>query len=266
MASPAVVSASRRTDIPAFHADWFARSLARGEAAFRHPYSGRPAVVSLRREDVAAFVFWTRQPRPFLPVVERLEREGVPSVFHVTITGMPRDLEPAAPPAGEAVRSLRELSGIVGPGRVFWRFDPLLPGEDPGPLVARFERLAEALSGHASLCTLSIAHPYRKSLRATRDRPGIWRAREDLPDAAARIAGIGRARGFAMRSCCTPALGRAGIPAGACVDAGRLSALFPGADIAAAPSPVREGCRCAASRDIGSYRTCGHGCLYCYAA
>ncbi|MEE9274918.1 MAG: DUF1848 family protein, partial [bacterium] len=29
--------------------------------------------------------------------------------------------------------------------------------------------------------------------------------------------------------------------------------------------PTREECGCAASRDIGAYDTCPHGCVYCYA-
>src|SRR5512134_2801923 len=105
-----IVSASRRTDIPAFHAAWFAAA----RAAFRAPYSGKPAVVSLAREDVAAFVFWTRNPVPFLPVLSRLEAAGYPSIFHFTLTGLPGELEPSVPDTAEGLRTFRALSRIVG--------------------------------------------------------------------------------------------------------------------------------------------------------
>lgn len=233
---------------------------------FRNPYSGKPASVPLVKDHVAAFVFWTRDPRPFLPVVARLEREGYPSVFHVTVTGLPRAIEPSVPPLAEAVAAFRTLSTMLGAGRVLWRFDPILPGEDPDSLVARFERVSGALSGMSARCTVSLAHPYRKSLRATRHLPGLFEPTSGLRTAVERIAAQGSDRGFAMRSCCTSLLADWGIPAGACVDGPYLKKLFPGAEIPASPTPVRPGCLCSASRDVGSYRTCGHGCLYCYAA
>ncbi len=266
MTQPVIVSASRRTDVPAFHADWFSACLSRGTAEVRNPYSGRPAAVSLARERVAAFVFWTRDPRPFFPVLSRLEREGFRSVFHVTVTGLPPEIEPSVPPFAEAVAAFRSLSGAVGPRRVLWRFDPILPGESASALVARFDRVSAALSGLSSRCTVSLAHPYRKSLRATRHLPGIWEPSDSLRAGVETIAAIGRARGFAMLSCCAPRLAGWGIPPGACVDGSYLQRLYPGAEIPASPSPVRQGCLCGSSRDIGSYRTCRHGCLYCYAA
>ena len=266
MTPPIIVSASRRTDVPAFHADWFGACLSRGVAEYRNPYSGRPAAVSLDKDSVAAFVFWTRDPRPFFPVLSRIEREGFRSVFHVTVTGFPREIEPSVPPLEDAVTAVRTLSGTIGPRRVLWRFDPLLPGEDAETLVARFDRVSEDLAGLSTRCTVSLAKPYRKSLRATRHLPGIWEDSPALRSAVERIDALGRARGFTMLSCCSPLLAGWGVPPGACVDSGYLKELYPGADIPASPSPVRPGCLCHSSRDIGSYRTCRHGCLYCYAA
>ena len=266
MTAPVIISASRRTDIPAFFPDWFSECLSRGVAGYRNPYSGKPASVSLDRDSVAAFVFWTRDPRPFLPVLSRLERGGYRSVVHFTLTGLPRDLEPSAPSVDEAVGAFRDLAGMIGPRRVLWRFDPILAGEDVERVAGRFEVLSAALAGLSTRCTVSLAHPYRKSVRALAHRPGIWEPSPGLEAAAAAIAAAGKSRGFDVVSCGSPLLREWGIPAAACVDAELLAALFPGADIPRSPSPSREGCLCAASRDIGTYRTCRHGCLYCYAA
>lgn len=49
-----------------------------------------------------------------------------------------------------------------------------------------------------------------------------------------------------------------------CVDAERLSKVSGGA-IQAEKKGNRKECGCFASRDIGEYDTCPHGCVYCYA-
>ena len=260
-----IVSASRRTDIPAFLAGWFESALAAGRATFRAPYTGKPASVSLAREDVAAFVFWTRNPVPFLPVLRRLEDAGYPSIFHFTVTGLPAELEPSVPDAEASLRAFRALSRLLGPDRVLWRFDPILPGECPRTLVARFDALSASLSGQTRRCTVSLAHPYRKSVRATRDAPGIWDPAEGVREGVDRIRRMGEERGLSVVSCCSPGLAEWGIPPAACIDGGLLRRLFPGAGIPDGARPVRTGCLCSPSRDIGEYRTCRHGCRYCYA-
>ncbi|MCA9754062.1 MAG: DUF1848 family protein, partial [Gemmatimonadetes bacterium] len=47
-----IISASRRTDIPAFHSEWMLRRLRAGFCHVIHPYSARVRRVSLAPEDV----------------------------------------------------------------------------------------------------------------------------------------------------------------------------------------------------------------------
>src|SRR5215472_12731203 len=58
-ASLMIVSASYRTDIPAFHAAWFLARLEAGFAEAKNPYGGPPYRVSLEAEEATGFVLWT---------------------------------------------------------------------------------------------------------------------------------------------------------------------------------------------------------------
>ena len=55
-----IVSVSRRTDIPAFYADWFFRRLEEGFVLVRHPMNPhRISRVRLTPDVVDGVVFWT---------------------------------------------------------------------------------------------------------------------------------------------------------------------------------------------------------------
>ena len=69
-----ILSASYRTDIPAFYGEWFMQRLISGRVAWRNPYGGGLHHLDLLPEVVEAFVFWTRNPAPFFPVLEWLAR------------------------------------------------------------------------------------------------------------------------------------------------------------------------------------------------
>ena len=63
-----IVSASYRTDIPAFYADWFLARLREGSCAVASPYGGKAYAVSLNAPDVDGFVFWSRNLASFSPI------------------------------------------------------------------------------------------------------------------------------------------------------------------------------------------------------
>ena len=69
-----IVSASYRTDIPAFCAGWFMRRLAAGHCRVANPYGGGAYQVSLTPDAVDGFVLWTRNSRPLLPDLDAVRR------------------------------------------------------------------------------------------------------------------------------------------------------------------------------------------------
>ena len=120
-----IVLASYRTDIPAQYAAWFQRRLAAGFALVANPYGGAPYRVSLARDDVSGFVFWTRNVGPFHEALDAVWARGTPFVVQFTITGYPRLLEPGTLDAAAAATQLRDLARRFGPRAAVWRYDPI---------------------------------------------------------------------------------------------------------------------------------------------
>lgn len=271
-----IVSASRRTDIPALYAPWLQRRLSEGFADVASPFDARRVRrVCLKPPpdgDLDALVLWTRDPAPLLPAVPAWESGSVRTLWLVTLTGYPRALEPNGPLAAAALEGVRALARAVGPDRVAWRYDPLFLCPEAGLTSdwhrRNFASLARALRGSASRCVVSLCDDYaksRKRLRASGLSPltgpeaqeaGLTLVR-DLAEEAAK-------NGLRLQSCCED-LASAGVPAGGCIDGQWLDQLW-GLGAAGQPDPgQRTGCRCALSVDVGAYDTCTHGCLYCYA-
>lgn len=266
-----IVSASYRTDIPAYHARWFMARLAAGFCEVRNPYGGGMARVSLQPGDVEAIAFWTRNMAPLLPQLDDV-RARFPFTVSFTVTGYPRALEAATLPAERAIEQIRDLADRFGPRAVVWRYDPVVLSElTPAQWHrANFERLARALRGLVDEVVLSFLQPYRKSARnldaAAREHGFRWFD----PSAAEKqallmeLSGIARAHDIVPHLCAQPELAGEGLMPARCIDVQRLSDVA-GHDIVATEKGNRPGCACAAARDIGAYDTCAQGCAYCYA-
>jgi hypothetical protein len=266
-----IVSASYRTDIPAFYARWFLRRLEAGFCRVANPYGGSAYRVSLTADEVDGFVLWTRNLRPLLPDLERV-RAVAPFVVQFTVTGYPRALETSVVPADDAVAQLAEVARRFGKRAAVWRYDPVVfaAGLDADAHVAGFAGLARALRGAVDEVVLSVVHPYRKT-RRNLDRSALrhgfaWHdpPAEEKRELLARLASVAADYGIAPTLCSQPELLVPRVGDASCIDAGRLSELTQ-RPIRARESGNRPGCRCALSRDIGAYDTCPHGCVYCYA-
>lgn len=266
-----IVSASYRTDIPAFYGAWFMRRVRAGFCTVRTPY-GRPYTVRLDREAVSGFVFWTRNAGPFLPALRRLAAAGYPFVVQYTLNAYPRVLEASVIDRARAAEQVRAIAREFGPRVVVWRYDPVIV-TDATPLsshVDRFSRLGEILAGAVDEAVVSFASFYRKT-RRNLDRAGkadglTWNdpAAERKRETVARLAEVGGEFGMKLTICAQPGLVAGAAGEASCIDAARMSDVA-GTPIRAKRKGNRPGCLCHESRDIGAYDTCPHGCIYCYA-
>ncbi len=266
-----IVSASYRTDIPAFYGKWFLNRLAGGFCRVASPYGGTPYEVSLRPGEVEGIVFWTRNLKPLLPHLPRVSARA-PFVVQFTVTAYPRSLDSAVIEPEAALAQLRELRRLWGPRAGIWRYDPILISSLTPTEAHRasFARLAGALRGLVDEVVVSFAQLYRKTernLAAAARRAGFsWRDPDGEEKRAllADLAEIARDNAIELTLCTQPHLLAPGLKEARCIDAARLSDVA-GRAIDAREKGNREGCRCAESRDIGAYDTCPHGCVYCYA-
>jgi hypothetical protein len=267
-----IVSASYRTDIPAFYAEWFNRRLDAGFCDVKSPYSRKFNRVPLDPGSVDGFVFWTRRLGPFMGTLDRLTERGTPFVVQFTVTGYPKALEPAVLDWHRAVEEFQSAASRFGPRTLVWRYDPVFLSDiTPRSFhVDQVSRISEDLAGATDEMVVSFAHLYRKTRRNT-ERAAVkhgflWRDPnvDEKRELLSKLGEIVKSSGIRATLCSQPELLTPGLTEARCIDLARLSDVS-GAPITGREKGNRPGCFCAESRDIGAYDSCPHGCVYCYA-
>ncbi len=267
-----IISASRRTDIPAFYGRWFMRRVEEGFVGIVNPFGGRRYIASLRPEDVTCFVFWSKDFTPFLDPLEALDRLGYRSYFNYTITGAPPLFETDVDKA-RALDTMKALSRRYSPKHINWRFDPIVISSlsDGTHYLREFERLAGALEGVVERCFFSFVMRYNKVKRNFAELERTAGVRTIDCDQAfkteliQKLAVRAAAHGIRLYSCCGDCLVGASIHKAHCIDGALIEELFFPDGLVYKEKPTRDGCGCTESIDIGTYDTCPHGCIYCYA-
>ena len=272
-----IISASRRTDIPAFYADWFFKSLKRERLEVRNPFNPKQVTkVDLSPHKVDAIVFWTRYPEPLLKYLSEIDKIGYKYIFLFTITGYPDSLEPKAPKIQQAIESFKRLSDMTGRQKVIWRYDPIVVSNvtDEFYHFRNFEKLAASLSGYTDKVIISFLDFYRKlrpRFKALYDQYGLKIT--DVMHKQGKALLIGRrlkeisdSYGLAIQSCAEEEfLKQSGIHPGACIDGDYLEKIFSKKIVIKKDPHQRKNCLCNQSVDIGQYNSCRFNCRYCYA-
>ena len=269
----AIISASRRTDIPAFHSKWFMDKIVRGAVMVKNPFGAGTREVSLRRADVDGIVFWSRDYRPMLDDLSRLKKLGYPFYCHFTIIGYPKWLDPGSPSISVGAATARRLARDHGPGTVVWRYDPVLlaEGMEGRWHLENFRALASMMEGATDECVTSFIDFYAKFSRSlpmvmeANGAPMAHPGREELLRLLESMAAVAGEHGMKLAACCEKEDVRGAVAPARCVDRGRMERVA-GVDLSAIKSrPTRRLCGCHASVDIGGYDSCPAGCAYCYA-
>lgn len=233
-----IISASRRTDIPAFYWEWFQKRLQEQYVLLRNPLNlHQVSRISLRPEVVDGLVFWTKNPEPMLKQLSVLDAYAY--YFQFTLNAYAADVEAALPPLAVRIEIFRQLAQKIGAERMIWRYDPILLSAryDLQYHAAVFEELAAQLADSTKKCIISFLDYYPK-IKA----------------------------GLQLETCAEAIeLADLGIGHASCIDA-ELLGRVGGCRLDTVKDKNQRGeCGCAASIDIGAYNTCLHGCIYCYA-
>ncbi len=271
-----VISASRRSDIPAFYLNWFKDAIRAGSLVVTNPvYPKQKRIVDLSPGAVGWIVFWSRNYARFLKEPDFFSAYHL--FFHFTVLPQSK-LEPLALPLPAALRQMETLAARFGPDRIIWRYDPLVFWQEGLTLHTnhskkKFKELCQTISSFGvNRCYTSIAHPYAKFIHRFKQaypheylvQPKFSLQKRILSEMAA-IAG---AYGLELFSCSNDQLLTIkGIKKGRCIDGNLLQQLQPDTKISVANAPTRTDCGCTKSIDIGNYQAqpCTFGCLYCYA-
>lgn len=262
-----IVSASRRTDIPAFHSEWMMNRLRAGYVLVRNPVS-RTTVhrVDLSRENVDCIVFITKDPGPMERHLKEMARMGHTVLFQVTLTPYGRDIEPNVRFKADINDSCIRIADRIGRDRMVWRYDPVIlnRGISMDYHRRKFSMMCSEASQWTDRCVFSFVDMYGKLLRLE-EAGTIRRVSPSEMDGFVEMASeVAADHGMTLSCCCGDRdFSRFGVEPRGCLDRETLRSL--GIPYETQRSPVRDGCRCVKSIDIGEYDTCMHGCVYCYA-
>lgn len=260
-----IISASRRTDIPAFYSDWFINRIKAGYVLARNPMNhAQISKIPLSTSLVDCIVFWTKDPYNMLDKLHILDDMGYPYYFQFTLTPYDRSLEKNLRDKSDIENTLITLSKSISKDRVLWRYDPIVLNDhiDIRYHKQQFSRLCQKFCNYTNSVTISFVDMYAKV------KTGSIReiANDEMIELSQFIGETAKRYGLAAKACCEKLdLSLYGIGKASCIDKSTIERVCGYCLGITHDKNQRDGCGCFESVDIGAYNTCLNACVYCYA-
>lgn len=263
-----IISASRRTDIPAYYSEWFFNCIKEGYAFVRNPMNLQQiSKVNLSSDVVDAIVFWTKNPTPMLDRLDELK--DYKYYFQFTLNSYGKDIEPNVPSKNEVIiPSFINLSKKIGKEKVIWRYDPILLNKKytMDYHVKYFELLASKLSKYTEKCTISFIDYYKKIDKNIKLLNIVIPTLDQQIELIQRFSQIAKNYGIIIDTCAENSnFDKYNVKHAHCIDKDRIKKICGYSLKLNKDKNQREACGCVESIDIGMYNTCRHECIYCYA-
>lgn len=263
-----ILSVSRRTDIPAFYAEWFMERLRQKYVLVRNPFNAHNiSRIPLSPENVDAIVFWTKNSKPIHRYLDEIDELGYKYYFQYTITPYRNDLEEKVQDKKEIVETFQTLSKKIGSEKVILRYDPVILSDNYTIDFHKkaFARLCDLLAPYTKKIVFSFLDDYKKISKNIKQLNIKEISAEEMCIMAEYFADTAKKYNLKIESCAEQIdLERFGINHGKCID-NELIEKITGYKLSVGRDNQRNTCDCIKCIDIGEYNTCMHKCLYCYA-
>jgi hypothetical protein len=229
-----VISASRRTDVPAFYSEWFMKRVREGFVCVRNPFNANQiSKIELSPDVVDCIVFWSKNPKNIMKHLSELDDLGYKYYFQFSLTPYGNEIEKGLVVKkglstekeikeklhckSEIIETFKELSKKIGKEKVIWRYDPILMGGeiDINWHIEEFTKLVKELKNYTKTVVISFLDEYAKIKNRCQYVAPTLKQMKEIGDAFSKIA---ISNGLQIKTCCEEIAFENGITKAACVD------------------------------------------------
>jgi hypothetical protein len=275
-----IISASRRTDIPAFLMNWVIEKIRKKRVEVVNPFNQKISIVSLDSKDVLAWVWWSKNFQPWIEAYQNfseLFNQYQIHIFNFTINSISELESGLNLSLQDRFAQLEWLLETFGNGKIQVRFDPIVLYKNLGDVTLRnnlsdFETIISKVSSlgiRKIIFSFAEAYSKVKKRMIRRGREILQLTESQKKEEIEPLLDICKNYNVQLHACCEPELvGYNGIKQAHCVDGELISKLTGGKIVLKRDSGQRKHCGCQKSKDIGGYTgifKCKHNCDYCYA-
>jgi hypothetical protein len=171
--------------------------------------------------------------------------------------------EKGIPSLFDRMETFIEFSHLYGKERIIWRYDPILISDKMSlkDVLDNIRRVGDKLYDYTEKLVFSYLDVYPKLNLPDHMRAPTHIERKSIEET---LLFLNKLWGIELATCAEVGVSK-GISKNRCIDPVLIKRITGKDVVNTKDTSQRVLCGCAPSIDIGKYRTCKNGCIYCYA-